>query len=120
MSNTIIFKDTKIWRKDYEGQNGTFYAYNISVSKKNQDNSWSNAYIKIKFSQSADAPEKISNGSVADFEGFLTVDTYKNKEGKEVNQPMIMVMKLNLHNDERYDYIDEVDSFEKAEEEIPF
>lgn len=120
MSNSIIFKDTKIWRNDHEGKNGTFYTYNISVSKKNKDDSWSNAYLKVKFAQSADAPEKISNGTVADFEGFITVDTYKNKEGKEVNQPMIMVMKLNIHDDERYDDLKDVDSFHKAEEEIPF
>lgn len=120
MSNSVTFQNTKIWRKDYEGQNGTFYTYNISVSKKNKDDSWSNAYIKVKFAQSADAPEKISNGTIADFEGFLTVDTYKNKEGKEVSQPMIMVMTLNIHDDERYDDISDVDSFEKAEDEIPF
>ena len=120
MSNTVIFKYTKIWRKDYEGQNGTFYVYNISVSKQNRDNSWSNAYMKIKFAQSADAPEKISNGTVADFEGFLTADVYKNKEGKEVSQPMIVVMKLNIHDDERYESTQEFDSFEEAEDGIPF
>ncbi len=120
MSNSIRFTNTKIWRKDYEGQNGTFYTYNISVSKKNQDNSWSNAYLKVKFAQSADAPEKISNGTIADLEGFLTVDSYRNKEGKEVNQLMLMVMNLNIQDDDRYEDISEVDSFEQAEEEIPF
>lgn len=120
MSNTVIFKDTKIWRNEHKGQNGEFYTYNVSISRQNRDESWSNASLKVKFSQSADAPEKISNGSIADLEGFLTVDSYTTKEGKEINRPMLMVMKLNLHNDERYDDFSEVDSFSKAESEIPF
>lgn len=120
MSNSVTFQNTKIWRKDYEGQNGTFYTYNISVSKKNKDDSWSNAYLKVKFAQSANAPEKISNGTIADFEGFLTVDTFKNKEGKEVSQPMIMVMSLNIQDEGQCEDISDVDSFEKAEDEIPF
>ncbi len=120
MSNSVTFQNTKIWRNDFEGQNGTFYTYKISVSKKNQDNSWSNAYIKVKFAQSANAPEKISNGTIADFEGFLTVDTYKSKEGKEISQPLIMVMSLKIHDDEKYEDISDVDNFEQAEEEIPF
>ena len=30
-------KKAKIWRKDIEGKNGTFYRYSVSVSRKTQD-----------------------------------------------------------------------------------
>lgn len=118
--NNVIFQNQKIWRKDYEGQNGTFSVYNISISKKKQDDSWVNAYLKIKFSQSAEAPEKISNGTVADLEGFLTVDSYKGKNGKDVSQLMLMVTKLNIA--EEFASVDDIetDNFTQAAEDIPF
>ena len=30
-------KKAKIWRKDYQGKNGEFYRYSVSISKKNED-----------------------------------------------------------------------------------
>lgn len=120
MGNTVIFKDTKIWRNDYEGSNGKYSIYSVSVSKKKQDDTWANAYLKVKFSQGADAPEHIPNGTVADLEGFLTTDVRKDKDGKERNQLMLMVMRMNIKDDDgKYD-VSEVDSFELADEECPF
>lgn len=103
-------KKAKIWRKDYQGKNGEFYRYSVSVSKKNEDGKYVNAYIPIRFSKKADAPEKIENGAVCSFEGFMSVESFKDKDGNERNQPMIVVMSVQF----------EGDSFEQMEEDIPF
>jgi hypothetical protein len=103
-------KKAKIWRKDYQGKNGEFYRYSVSVSKKNEDGKYVNAYIPIRFSKKADAPEKIENGAVCSFEGFMSVESFKDKDGNERNQPMIVVMSAQF----------EGDSFEQMEEDIPF
>ena len=55
----VIAKRAKIWRKDIEGKNGTFYKYSVGVSRKTQDGKFVNAYIPITFSKRADAPDKI-------------------------------------------------------------
>lgn len=102
--------NAKIWRKDIEGKNGTFYRYSVSVSKKMQDDKWVNAYIPVVFSKKADAPEKIENGALCDFEGFMSVDSYTDKDGNTRNAPQIVVMSARF----------EGDSFEQAEVEIPF
>lgn len=105
----------KIWRKDIEGKNGTFYKYSVSVSKKNQDGKYVNAYIPVIFSKKADAPEKINNGAMCDFSGFMSVESYTDREGKTINTPMIVIMSV-----EWEDPTTGVDSFSRAEEEIPF
>ena len=107
--NNAIFKEQKIWRKDFEDG----HAYSISVSTRLQDGTYKNAYMPIRFAKSAEAPEKISNGTIADFSGFLTAT---NK-----GQIMLMVTSLNI-KDEEYPAVDDIDidSFEQAIEDIPF
>ena len=103
-------KKAKIWRKDYQGKNGEFYRYSVSISKKTEDGKYVNAYMPIKFSKKCDAPEKIENGAICAFEGFITVDSYKDRDGNERNQPMIIAMSAQFEDD----------SFEEFVGDIPF
>lgn len=103
-------KKAKIWRKNYQGKNGEFYRYSVSISKKTEDGKYVNAYLPIKFSKKADVPEKIENGTVCAFEGFMSVESFKDRDGNERNQPMIIAMSVQFEDD----------SFEQMEEDIPF
>ena len=105
----------KIWRKDIEGKNGTFYKYSVSVSKKTQDGKYVNAYIPVIFSKKSDAPERISNGAVCDFEGFMSVESYTDREGNTRNSPQIVIMKADFA-----DVTEGVDSFSQQSDDIPF
>lgn len=106
----VSAKNAKIWRKDIEGKNGTFHKYSVSVSKKTQDGKYVNAYIPVVFSKKADAPDKIENGALCDFEGFMSVDSYTDREGIARNTPQIVIMSA----------VFEGDGFEQAESDIPF
>ena len=106
----VSAKKAKIWRKDIEGKNGTFHKYSVSVSKKTQDGKYVNAYIPVVFSKKADAPEKIENGALCDFEGFMSVESYTDRDGNTRNTPQIVIMSA----------LFEEDGFEQAESEIPF
>ncbi len=110
----ISEKNARIWRKDIEGKNGVFYRYSVGISKK-MDNHYVNAYIPVVFSKKADAPEKIPNGTKCAIEGFMSVDSYTDKDGKTRNTPQIVVMSVEFE-----DPTTGVDSFEQAEEELPF
>lgn len=101
----------KIWRRDIQSKNGEFYRYTVSISKKAEDGSYVNAYMPIKFSKKSGAPEKIENGATCSLEGFMSVDSYRDKEGKVVNTPIIIAMSATF---------DGGDSFEQMEEDIPF
>ena len=103
-------KNAKIWRKDYQGKNGEFYKYSVGVSGKTADGKTVYAYIPIKFSKKADAPEKIENGTLCDFEGFMSAEAYKDRDGNERRQPIIIVMSVQFDGD----------SFKQMEEDIPF
>lgn len=105
----------KIWRKDIEGKNGTFCKYSVGVSKKTQDGKYVNAYIPVVFSKKADAPERITNGALCDFKGFMSVESYTDREGKTRTQPQIVIMSVDFD-----DPTEGVDSFAQAEADFPF
>lgn len=104
----------KLWRKDIEGKNGTFYKYSVGISRK-QDGKWVNAYVPVVFSKKADAPERITNGALCNFEGFMSVESYTDREGNTRNTPQIVIMKVEFD-----DPTEGADGFEQAESEIPF
>lgn len=106
----VSAKNAKIWRKDIEGKNGTFHRYSVSVSKKTQDGKYVKAYIPVVFSKKADAPDKIENGALCDFEGFMSVESYTDREGITRNTPQIVIMSA----------VFEGDGFEQAMDDIPF
>lgn len=114
MANTIIVQNAKIWRNDFEDG----FSYSISLSSKNQDGNWDRAYLPIKIAKSCEAPAKISNGTVADIEGFLTPKV--KKDGR--NEVQMIVMKFNAKDEEKElpAHNDLPDSFEQATEDIPF
>ena len=116
----ISAKGIKLWRKDIEGKNGTFYRYSVGVSSKNQDDTYTNAYIDVMFSKKSGAPEKIPNGAICDIEGFMSAKSYKDKEGKAVNVPQIVVMSATFKDLEEDRLAEAEDSFEEAEDDIPF
>lgn len=118
-------KHARIWRNDKQTKDGrTSYKYRTSVSSKNSDGSFSRAYIDVKFAKRSGAPEKIVNGAQCDFNGFITVDSYKDKEGKEHTRPLIMIMEAVFDTDpEDLDDVDPADKaagFEQTEIPIPF
>ena len=103
-------KNVKVWRKDIQSKNGVFHKYTVGISKKTQDGKYVNAYIPVVFSKKVDAPEKIENGAVIDFEGFMSVESYTDKDGNTRNSPQIVIMSA----------VFEDDGFAQAEAEIPF
>lgn len=113
----ISEKKAKIWRKDYEGKNGTYSRYSVRIKGETMDGETITYYMPVKFAKRCDAPARISNGTECEIEGFLSVESYKNKNGEEVKQPQIIVMRAKFKGD----YDDEgEDGFAQAEVDIPF
>lgn len=114
----VSAKGAKVWRKDIEGRNGTFYRYTVSVSSKREDGSWASKYMPIRFAKKANMPEKIENGVKVDFSGFLSVDERPDKEGNTMSEFTIIAMRARLTDGG--DPSEGVDSFAEAETDIPF
>ena len=110
----IKAENVKIWRKDIDGKNGTFYRYSVSVSRK-MDDGYVNAYIPVVFSKKSNAPEKISNGAKCNIEGFMSVDSYTDRDGNTRNTPQIVVMKADFE-----DASEGVDGYEQLDEDLQF
>lgn len=114
----ISAKNAKIWRKDIEGRNGTFYRYSVSVSNKREDGSWASKYMPVRFAKKANMPEKIANGAKVDFSGFLSVEERPDREGNTTSEFVIIAMRATLTD--VGDPSEGVDSFAEAEIDIPF
>lgn len=106
-------KDVKLWVNEYEKKDGgKFRTYSVSSSRKDADGKYMYAPMKVFFKKDIDVSH-VENGTPFDFEGFMTVDAYTNKDGKEVRNPAIMVT--------RADFGELGDTgFAEAEEDIPF
>ena len=117
MSYDVIGKNARLWKQERESENGIWYTYTVSISRK-VDDVYRNAYMKVRFIKDIDV-SNIDNGANFDFKGFLTLDIYTNKEGREVKNPMIMITKVNFGESEESEDTQDT-AFAEAEEDIPF
>lgn len=114
----------RVWVNERQRKDGgTWSDYSIGISKKRQDDTYATAYVKCRFTKDVRLPDVFPNGMKMDYEGFLSVDEYTDKDGKEVKRPMIVVTKADFETalPDRSKFADvETDSFNAAEEDIPF
>ena len=110
----VSAKKAKLWRKDIQGKNGVFHKYTVGISKKTQDGKFVNAYMPVVFSRKAETPDEIPNGALCEFEGFMSVESYTDRDGNARNTPQIVIMSV------EFDDPTIGTSFEEAESEIPF
>lgn len=118
MSVEVRGNNCKLWIKEREGRDGDkWYSYSIGVSKKDMNGSYINAYQDVAFTRNAGLTSDIKNGTTFDFEGWMSVKVFKDREGKEVRRPIIMINKANF----KYDRSEvQSDSFEALDEDVPF
>lgn len=120
MSIDVSGKNVRLWRSDRETRDGrTWSDYSVGISKKNQDGGYARGYIKVRFGRDIELPERVENGTNIDFEGYITLDTYRDRSGNEVKKDMIMITAVKF-NDLPQEAPDYGDSFSQAEEDIPF
>lgn len=120
--NTTKFENVKLWHNEYGEGNEIYHTYSVSVSSKKKDgDGYDNIYLPVFFRQGTPV---IHNGSTVSMDGFLTCRTRKNGEkyiGMQVmNYEVLWGMSAN-DDSPVYDDADAVnDSFEQAEEDLPF
>lgn len=128
MSVDVTGKNVKLWINERPSRNGgTWPDYSIGISKRKQNGGYVNGYIKVRFGRDVVVPRELPNGASMDFSGYITLDVYTSKDGQEVKKDMIMITSAKFHDvygdDSGYsstaDYGD-VDSFEQADDDIPF
>ena len=98
---------TKIWRNEREGRNGKFFTYSISIGKK-VDDKYINKSVKVLLAKDIESSQTIPNGATINYEGFPTLDYYKDKDGKEHKDIAFFIQKLEVHD------------FAEIDEVIPF
>lgn len=109
-------KNERLWIRKHESDSGSWNEYSLGVSKKGKDGKYVNHYMKVRFAGAVDVPADLKSGSKMDYSGFMTVDSYMGKDGKEVIRPMVMIMDADFP-----EYVAiEGSGFEEAEEDIPF
>lgn len=86
----------------FVSERGNARFFEGSISRKNQDGSYAHARIDIEFGKQNFSIEKlnalkVNTAYTMDVDsGFLSVASYKNKEGKQVSKVILHVEKGNL------------------------
>lgn len=111
MSINIEANNVKLWKNEREGRKGKFYTYSISNSKKMKDGTYKNKGIKVIYPQGL--PNELPNGATCDIKGFLTLDVWEGRDGEVANHA-IFAQEIKFHD------LDDVDSFEQLDEDVPF
>ena len=120
MSVDVKGTNCKLWIKAHEGKNGNKWnTYTVGVSSKDMDGQYINAYQDVKFTRSSGFDETIANGTIFDFEGWMSAKTRKDKDGKSTNYPIIVINKAVFKNNPNAKF-DSGDSFEQLDEDCPF
>ena len=97
----------KVWAKEFDGK----MAYSISVSNKDQEGKWHNAYQSIRFKKG----ERVENGTVIDFRAFPTIII-----GKDKNRVIWQIFEFRTAQDDMASP-DNIDGFARlTEDDIPF
>ena len=89
---------TKVFRNSRTGRDGsTFFTYNASLSKKNQDGTYDHANLEVRFRRGMEPTAFVytGNGESIDIDikdGFLTFRKYQTQDGQSRSALYIMVM----------------------------
>lgn len=122
----ITGEDTRLWVNERQRADGSkWFDYSVGISKKTEDGHYVNTYMKVRFAKSVNIPTDLPNGTKMDYEGFITVDSYTDKEGNEVKRPMAMITKADFYIEgqrpKTVEYSeDQIAGFSAAEEDVPF
>lgn len=104
----------KLWISTHSGSNGEFNTFSVGVSNKDMDGNYINAYQDVVFTRNSGISPDIKNGTVFDFEGWMSARTRKSKDGREYTKPVIVIKKANFRTD------DVEDNYTELDEDIPF
>lgn len=124
MALDIKGKNVKLWVNEHDGRNGgKFYTYAVSVSRKGADGNYVNKSVRLVAGRDVTIPDGLISGTSVDFEGFLTLNLYTDKDG--VDRSDISIFATSIHfNDFEYGGTEQLamaeDSFANVEDDIPF
>lgn len=117
-------ENTRVWVNEREKRDGgKWFDYSVGISKKREDGEYSTFYMKARFTRDVVLPDPVPNGIKMDYEGFLSVDEYTDKDGNTVKKPMLVVTHAEFEavTPTRPKETEEpADSFSAAEDDIPF
>lgn len=118
-------ENAKLWINERTRADGsTWNDYSIGVSKKKEDGTYTSKYMKVRFAKSVNVPQGLPNGVSVDYNGFLTVDEYTDRDGNEVKNLMAMITEASFDysepREERYTD-EEVSRFGSIDDvDVPF
>lgn len=91
---TNITGECRVFANKVESKKGNFYRYSTSVGSKDPvTEEWANCFIDVKFKRDED-PVSVCGCDACRiniFSGFLTCDSYKDRNGNEVTKLVLVV-----------------------------
>lgn len=89
-----VFADVVEYRKN--GKKSSFLRATTSVARKNDDGTYSNAYMPVTFSRECGIELEEGRNDVHVSDGFITCDAWEDKDGKVRTRVALVVTKAEV------------------------
>lgn len=117
----INFENVRLWVNAHQRPDGSKWnTYAVSTSSKNEAGDYVNKSLKVKMTKNVQIPEDIVNGELVTIRGFLSNETYMDKNGERRVEHIAVAQEVDFMNRLGARDPEPADSFDALEEDMPF
>lgn len=109
-----------------KGKKKKFVKWSTTVGRKDEDGEYVNYYLRVRFAGDASEPETDGLHQIDVGNAFLSVESYTNRDGDDVVNPVLVVTENDILDDEpeekpkKKKSKDEDEEDEDDEDDLPF
>ena len=117
----INFENVRLWVNVHQRPDGSKWnTYAVSTSSKNEAGDYVNKSLKVKMTKNVQIPEDIINGEMVTIRGFLSNETYMDKNGERRIEHIAVAQEVDFESRKAPRKSESADSFDALEEDLPF
>lgn len=117
----INFENVRLWVNVHQRPDGSKWnTYAVSTSSKNEAGDYVNKSLKVKMTKNVQIPEDIINGEMVTIRGFLSNESYMDKNGERRIEHIVVAQEVDFESRKAPRKSEPADSFDALEEDLPF
>lgn len=121
MQINVEAESVRLWVNVHERPDGKRWrTYAISTSSKNEAGDYTNKSLKVKMTKDVEIPEDVINGELVTIRGSLSNETFMDRNGEKRVEHLLWAREVVFENRHAQRESEPADSFNAAEEDIPF
>lgn len=117
----VNFENVRLWVNAHQRPDGSKWnTYAVSTSSKNEAGDYVNKSLKVKMTKNVQIPEDIINGEMVSIRGFLSNESYMDKNGERRVEHIAVAQEVDFENRQAPRKSEPAGDFNALEEDLPF